>query len=184
MFMFKFDKALQAAAYLLRRESSREMNYMRLLKVLYVVDRESIRLTGQPITGDRIAAMKRGPVLSDIFDLIKGEHLKSPEWARTILREQYNVRLVNDPGQASLNRFEIETLERIAEECRALDEWGMVQYTHDHCPEWTKNAPKESEKMKWIPLADLLDAVGRSGDLPDIEADARVDREFARLFGA
>jgi len=41
MFTFKFDKALQAAAYLLRRESCREMNYMRLIKILYISDRES-----------------------------------------------------------------------------------------------------------------------------------------------
>lgn len=72
MFAFKFDKALQAAAYLLRRETCREMNYMRLLKVLYLADRESIRESGAPITGDKIAAMERGPVLSGVFDLIKG----------------------------------------------------------------------------------------------------------------
>ena len=184
MFAFKFDKALQAAAYLLRRESSREMNYMRLLKVLYLADRESVRLTGWPITGDRIAAMKRGPVLSHVFDLIKGEHLRSPEWTRFILRDQYNVRLVDEPGQSSLSRFEIETIERVAEECRSLDEWDMVQHTHDHCPEWTKNAPEESEKMNWIPLTDLIEAVGRSGDMAEIEADAEADREFSRLFGA
>jgi len=180
MFPFKFDKALQAAAYLLRRETSHEMNYMRLLKVLYIADRESIRLTGRPITGDRIVAMEQGPVLSPVLDLIKGKHLRSPEWTGYILREEYNVRLVNDPGQANLSRFEIETLERVAVENRERDEWAMVDYTHTF-PEWIKNDPGDSSKM--IPIADLLEAVGRSADLEEIEEDAKTDQAFTRLFG-
>ncbi len=181
MFPFKFDKALQAAAYLLRREPHRTMNYMRLLKVLYVADRESIRQTGRPITGDRFAAMKRGPVLSEVLDLVKGEHLRSPEWGTFIVRDEYDVSLSQDPGQAALSRFEIETLERVAEDNRGRDEWAMVAYTHTF-PEWIKNDPGDSSK--WIPLADLLKAVKRSKDQAAIEEDARADRQFARLFGA
>ena len=181
MFAFKFDKTIQAAAYILRRESSREMNYMRLVKILYIADRESIRETGRPITGDRVAAMKQGPVLSEILDLIKGVHLQSPVWAEFIQRNEFNVRLVGEPGQANLSRFEIETLERVAEEHRSHDEWQMVEITHKF-PEWQKNDPGES--MKWIPFNDVLEAVGRLADLPEIEEDARADQAFARLFGA
>jgi len=181
MFAFKFDKTIQAAAYLLRRESSREMNYMRLLKILYIADRESIRKTGRPITGDRVAAMKQGPVLSEILDLIKGVHLHSPVWAQFIQRDEYNVRLVGEPGQANLSRFEIETLERVAEEHRSHDEWQMVEFTHKF-PEWQKNDP--GDLRKWVPFEDVLEAVGRLADLPEIEEDAKADQAFARLFGA
>lgn len=184
MFTFKFDKALQAAAYLLRREPSREMNYMRLLKVLYIADRESLRQTGRPITGDRIAAMRQGPVLSELLDLIKGIHLRCLDWARFIQKNDYNVRLVDEPGLSSLSRFEIETLDRLAEEHRSHDEWAMVQYTHDNCPEWEKNKPADPVKMNWIPLTDLLEALGKSADLPAIEADAKAEQAFAHLFGA
>jgi len=184
IFAFKFDKALQAAAYILRREPSREMSYMRLLKVLYIADRESLRQTGRPITGDRIAAMKRGPVLSELLDLIKGEHLRSPDWARFIQRSDYNVRLVDEPGLSNLSRFEIETLEQVAEEHRMRDEWDMVQYTHDNCPEWKKNEPADPVKMNWIPLEDLLEALGMSADLPAIAENAKADQAFAHIFGA
>lgn len=179
-FKFKFDKALQAAAYLLRREPVHEMNYMRLLKVMYCADRESIRSTGRPISGDRFAAMERGPVLSAVLDLIKGTHLRSPDWTRFILREDYNVRLVDDPGQAALSKFEIETLERVAEENRGRDEWEMVDLTHGF-PEWIKNNPGDSSK--WIPLEDVLEALGRSGDLDEIKKEAEADRAFERIFG-
>lgn len=182
MFAFKFDKVIQAVAYLLRRESSREMNYMRLIKILYIADRESIRKTGRPITGDLAAAMKQGPVLSEILDLIKGTHLRSPEWAKFIKREEYKIRLVEEPGVANLSRFEIETLERVAEKYRSSDEWVMVELTHKF-PEWQKNKPP-GNSMRRIPFGDVLEAVGRSADLPKIEEDAKVSRAFARLFGA
>lgn len=179
-FGFKFDKALQAAAYLLRREQHRSMNYMRLLKVLYLADRESIRLTGRPITGDRFAAMKRGPVLSEVLDLVKGAHLRSPDWTEFIARTNYEVQLVKDPGQATLSRFEIETLERVASENQERDEWAMVDFTHT-LPEWIKNDPGDS--CKWIALEDVLEALGRAGDLTDIEEDAKADRAFEHIFG-
>lgn len=181
MFAFKFNKAIQAAAYLLRREPFHQMNYMRLLKVLYIADRESIRQSGRPITGDRVAAMERGPVLSEVFDLIKGEHLRSPEWASFIERNGYDVRLAQEPGVANLSKFEIQVLEWVAEENHARDEWAMVEYTHT-LPEWRKNDPGKS--MKWIPLSDILESVGRPGDEADIEEDAKAGAAFARLFGA
>jgi len=180
MFAFKFDKALQAAGYLLRREPARQMNYMRLLKVLYIADRESIRQTGRSITGDRATAMERGPVLSEVFDIIKGTHLRSPDWSNFIERNAYDVRLVQGPGVAKLSRFEIEVLEQVAEENRTRDEWAMVEFAHT-LPEWRKNDPGKSSK--WIPLHDILEAVGRPADQADIEKDAKADRAFARLFG-
>jgi uncharacterized phage-associated protein len=181
MFVFKFDKAIQAAAYLISRESCKEMNYMRLLKIIFIADRESIRQTGRPITGDKVVAMERGPVLSNIFDLIKGCHLRSPEWARLIRREEFNVRLMGDPTLANLSRFDIETLEKVAEEHRSHDEWKMVEITHEF-PEWQKNKP-ENSSMNEIPFIDILEALGRSADLPEIEEDAKTDQAFAHLFG-
>ena len=180
-FTFKFDKALQATAYLLRREPTRQMNYMRLLKVLYVTERESIRLTGRPITGDGVAALERGPVLSEVLDLIKGSHLRSPEWSSFIQKNDYDVRLVQEPGVGKLSKFEIELLEKVAEDNRARDEWAMVELTHAF-PEWSRNNPGKSRK--WIPLHDILEAVGRPADEADIEDDAKAGHAFARLFGA
>lgn len=179
MFAFKFDKALEAAAYVLHRESCHQMNYMRLVKMLYIADRESVRQFGRPITGDRMVAMPKGPVLSCVLNLIKGQHVRSPEWEQFIVRDQFNVRLAADPGRGRLSRGEIETLERVAEENRSRDEWDMVEYTHAF-PEWSKNNPGTS--MKTIPFADLLEAVGRSADAKAIEEDARADRAAHRLL--
>ena len=87
-FRFHFERALQASAYLLRLDGKR-MGYLRLLKLLYIADREWLAETGESITGDRAYAMKYGPVLSNIYDLIKGNGSRAGEWDDYIHTEGY-----------------------------------------------------------------------------------------------
>lgn len=180
MFPFKYEKTLQAVAYLLRREPSRQMNYMRLIKVLYMADRESIMASREPITGDSVVAMKRGPVLSHLLDLVKGHDIRSPQWTTCVQREGYVVRLVSDPGNGALSEHDMVVLDKVAEQFQDHDEWDMVEHTH-RLAEVKKRNPGNS--MEAIPLADILEAVGRAGDLESIEDDAKADAAFAALFG-
>jgi len=48
------------------------MNYLKLMKLLYLADRESMRRNGRPISGDRYVSMDHGPVLSQTLNLING----------------------------------------------------------------------------------------------------------------
>ena len=80
-FRFDFEKSLQAAAYLLHLEEGR-MSYLRLLKLLYIAERELLAQKATLLTGDIYKAMEHGPVLSHIFDLIKGKGSQSMEWER------------------------------------------------------------------------------------------------------
>ncbi len=71
MIEFKFNeiKTTQAASLFLKK-NDRKMNYMKLIKLLYFVDREALRLWERPVTGDTYFSMKHGPVLSNVFDII------------------------------------------------------------------------------------------------------------------
>ena len=181
MTRFRFEKTLQAAACLLRLEPSRSMSYMRLLKLLYIADRESLKETGAPVTGDRVVAMKQGPVLSETYELIKGEHLRYAEWERAFKREGYRIELVEDPGIGRLCKYEIDKLNEISEKYREADEWDMVNVTHEF-PEWKKNDPGGSS-MKPIPLKDILKAVGRAGDQQAIEEEEAAGEFITRVLG-
>lgn len=181
MFPFKFEKALQAVGILLRGEPSRETNYMRLLKLLYIADRESLGDTGRPIAGGRVVAMARGPVPSHLYDIIKGADVHYADWDRFIKRRGYRVQLIREPGIGELCKYEIEKLTEVSERYRLKDEWDMVQETHQF-PEWKRNDPGSSSRP--IPLADILDAVGRAEDARSIEQDARADAAFAKAFEA
>lgn len=176
-------KAIQAVAFLLKlkHESAKTDNFMRLLKLLYFADRESIRETGSPITGDRFVAMEHGPTLSGLLDFVNQRRPDNTEWDRYIERNGYEIRLVDDPGNGELSRYEISLLRRIWEENRELGEWQVAQNS-EQLREWQQNNPGKSSKP--IPLADMLNAVGLGEHLAEIEALAAEDQAAQQLFGA
>lgn len=100
---FNFEKSLQAAGVLLRLEEGR-MPYLRLLELLYIADREMLAESASPITGDRVYAMKFGPVPSHIYALIEGGGSRLGEWERCIQTQGYAVKLAGDPGRGKLSR--------------------------------------------------------------------------------
>ena len=112
-FRFDLEKAVQAVGVILRQEPGRRINYMKLLKLLEIAERESLRDTGNMITGDRLVAMDRGPLPSNVYNLIKGEHIGVPHWDTFIDRERYHVALRRNPGVSRLSRFEIEKLQQV-----------------------------------------------------------------------
>jgi len=176
---FRFAKALQAAAFLLARHGG-SMNYMRLLKLLYIADRESLKETGYPITGDHVVAMERGPVPNPTYDLIRGKHRRNLQWDEFMERESYRIKLVKDPGKGGLSDYEVRKLEEISDRYDACDEWDMVQLTHQF-PEWRKNDPGTSSRP--IPIEDILEAVGRSADLAAIAQDEADLAAYDQVFG-
>jgi uncharacterized phage-associated protein len=150
-------KAVQAAAVLLKRAHGREMPYLRLLKLLYIADRESFRETMRPILGGKTVAMKKGPLHSEVYDLIK-QH--GGLWGRHVCLDEYDVELVDDPGDSELSDYEVELLSRVAEKYSDLTEWQLVELTHQFS-EWLKNYPDPTANTSHrIHLSDILDAVG------------------------
>jgi uncharacterized phage-associated protein len=176
MFQFDFQKALQAVGVLLEHERARRMNYMRLLKLLYVADREALLTTGKTITGDRAYAMKRGPVLSRVYDLIRGQEPRAGDWDRFVHTERYEVELVCDPGRGELSRSEVAKLREVSDRHRDLDEWALSDETHK-LPEWAKNYPGTGSggPISW---EDVFAAAGR----PDLAEEARRDEKARQVF--
>lgn len=176
---FDFPRTCQAVAHLLRNVPGRRMNYMRLVKLLYIAERECIRDSGRGLTGSAAVAMQRGPVLEDVLRLIRNEHPDSPEWAEHFRVDGYHLVMLSDPGADILSPFVSRKLSEIAARHEKDDEWAMVEITHQ-LPEWVKNNPGQSSKS--IPLEDILEAVGRLNDLPKIVEYDRNLSLNAKIF--
>jgi uncharacterized phage-associated protein len=179
-FPLNVDKTIQAIGVLFRAEAVHCMNYMRLLKLLYIADRESMREVGRPITGGAVMAMERGPVLEEVYDLIRGQHREMPLWAEFLRKQHYTLELCRDPDVGKLSRYEIAKLQEIAKTHEDDDEWALSQLTHNF-EEWKKNNPGTS--CRPIPLLDVLEAVGRKDAAAQIALEAQDAVFFDRLFG-
>ena len=179
VFSFNIQRTLQAIAALLHFHGTKEMSYLRMLKLLYIADRESLKKTGQPITGDHVVAMKHGPVLSGVYDLVKGEHSAWPLWSEYFRKVGYRIEMVKDPGNGKLSKYDISKLRELAKRYEDHNEWEMVEIVHTF-DEWKRNDPGDSSKP--IPLEHILEAIGRLGDRDAIVQEARDQEAFDRLF--
>ena len=139
-FQFNEIKATQAAAFLLKANGGK-MNYMKLIKLLYLADREALSRWERPITCDTYVSMDNGPVLSKVLDKINSgknpfgdksywhEYISSPE--------NYNIKLLRKkPGYDELSQREIEVLITIYERYKKYNKWQMVNICHEILPEW------------------------------------------------
>ncbi len=174
MKFFRLDvfKAVQAIGVLLHATQNERLEYLSIIKMLYIADRESWKETGSPITYDLPMAMKNGPVLSGILDLVnlnRDEGL--PIWATFIHKEDYDLQLKADPGTDRLSPYEVRKLNEIGKRYADKNWRQMIDLGHN-LPEWKQNDPRElGLNYTPIPLEDILTAVGRDKDASSIMED-------------
>ena len=177
-FRFNFERALQASAYLLRLDGKR-MGYLRLLKLLYIADREWLAETGESITGDRAYAMKYGPVLSSLYDLVKGSGSRAGEWDDYIHTEGYAVELVSDPGRGELSKGIVHKLAEVTKRYAELDDWELSERTHEF-REWSDHFRGETSPIPW---RDILAAQGKPEMIAVVERDEAARQTLDEIFG-
>jgi uncharacterized phage-associated protein len=173
MMRFNEVKATQAAARLLRNRGGR-MSYMKLIKLLYLADREALGRWGRPITNDTYVSMDKGPVLSHVLDRInEGPSPTDPSfWAQHIVPVgNYEVELNEDPDGDALSEAEDDVLDEVFRKHGNLTRWKIVELVHA-LPEW-----KDPEGGA-VPIyySDILRALNKNPT--EIEA---IESELAEL---
>lgn len=158
-FVFNEQKAAEAAAHLLDM-SGGSMEYIRLIKLMYLADRQTLIEVGTPITGDKMVAMPYGPVLSRVYDRIN-QRPDSPPWSDYVTAKgRYDVELVaSPPVDGALSNFEISVLRSVCEKWKGVDKWTMVDALHE-LPEWSD--PDGSARP--IDPVEILRLAGKSDD--------------------
>ena len=134
-FVFDERRAAQAAARLLDKHGG-TMPYIKLIKLLYLADRESLIETGAPITGDRFFSLRHGPVLSRVLDLIKDDcPAEDSVWHGYVARKRFDARLVGPADNEWLSERTMGILDGVFDAYGCLKEWDVVARTHA-LPEW------------------------------------------------
>lgn len=178
-FVFDERKATDAAAYLLKLHGG-AMSHLRLIKLLYVAERESLARYGRPIMGDRYVAMKHGPVPSGIYDLIE-ERRTGCWWHELIDRQGYDVRLKADSDHGSLSEADLEILEEVAKLYRTFNQFHLRDMTHEEFEEWED----PGDTSKDIPTERILRVLGKSdAEIEGVRQASKEKQFFDALFGS
>jgi uncharacterized phage-associated protein len=177
---FNAKKAVQAAGVLLRAHGKR-MSHLRLLKLLYIAERKSIKDDGCPLVGGHFVAMNHGPLHDDVYQLIKGEHRRYSIWAGHVARVgQHDIVLERDTGVDELSEYEIRLLNTISEENEHLDDFTLAEFTHEF-EEWRAAwEAREGRKANRISLESVVNA---SRDESDRSAVIQALKERALFDG-
>ncbi len=133
-FIFNELKAAQAAAYLLKK-TDRKMDYLLLVKLLYLADKKNLSQYGFPVTGDNPVSMDHGPALSRIVNFLsqKKQNLPDSQWHAFIPRpapKVYTCVLADDPGQGLLSPVETETLDDVYSEWGNWNRFKLCKHMH------------------------------------------------------
>jgi len=168
------------------------MNYTKVIKLLYLADRESLAETGEPMTGDEPVVMDNGPVLSRVYDCLKppeqteglpqDRRVIRKRWEQFFRTDGHDLVLETEPGEGALCQYETEKLADIWDRNKDKTCWDLIDETHE-LPEVKCNKPRRGGRRP-ILLRHILQAIGLDeAQAQDIEGDAREAQRFATLFG-
>jgi hypothetical protein len=158
--MFETKKILQMIAYLLSLNNN-EMNLLKLIKELYLIDRESIDQRDTSISGDVYFSLPHGPVLSATLNLLNDldkDNRDNPfaDFLETKQAQYYpDIVLKNNPGDDYLSIKDKQYIEKISKQFQKHSPMEIENYTHK-LPEWTD--PKGSNiKIRFQDIMRALD---------------------------
>ena len=183
---FKFEEAKATAAAGLFMvacgEAGERINYMKLLKLLYIMERKSLQEWGMPVVGGQYVSMDYGPVLCEVYDLILGRHDAAKGLWRDALTlpEDYIITLKCAPDLDVLSESETSILNAVVKQFGHYTEWELSGLCHELFPEWTD--PNGSSIP--IPYESLLKEAGKNPDqIYEIRRDADELKLMDSVFG-
>ena len=159
--MFNVEKSAQMAAYLLHKRGGK-MSFLKLMGLLYLSDRKSLDLYGEPISGDRYVSMNYGPVLYGVCSLIAGgsqDGNKWDEWIRDGADHTVALRqkITDVFDLTELSRADIRAMDDVYEKYGHMNSFALCDETHRICHEW--HNPHGSSIP--IRIQDIFMALGR-----------------------
>lgn len=129
---FNERKATEAAILLLKMAGGR-MRYIRLVKLLYLIDRQAFYKLGRSITNDTYCSMPKGMVPSRVYDLVKGKANQAEGvWKRNIKTpvSRHYAELRESPEQLKvLSEAEKEIVRAVSMEHIDRDDFELADYT-------------------------------------------------------
>jgi len=183
--MFDVQKMIQVVNHIISKYEG-QINYTKLIKELYLADKECLFKHGYLITDNDFVCMKMGPVLEDLYRLIRGQYsveAAQVQWNSYFYTSSFDLlkAVDNRLPEDRLTANEIHVLDEVDERCHHMDYIELTRLVHNPavCPETVLtdssiNLPVESIMAKAGISPEVIDAWGREKRLQN-----RLDRILA-----
>jgi len=155
---------------------------MKLIKLVYLLDRHSVAVRGIPVVGGVYFSMKNGPVTSELLDIINAGRLADEEssgWEDLVSDRKghmVEIKRANAPIEC-LSEAEIQLVDEVYQEHGGMDQWQLREWCHLNCGEWT---PMHGGRNT-ISVEEIAKNVGKS----DAETQQIVEEaEESNLLGS
>ncbi len=156
--MFSQEKVLQEILFLLRLNGGK-LELTKLMKELYLIDRESMGERESSVSGDEFFFLRHGPVLSFTLNIL--ETLEESEWG-DFLERKGNTFLPKSSKSSSddfdlLSEKEKAYIKKISEQFREKPASDLVNYvlTLKECSPFKKPGQR-------IQFSELMSALGKT----------------------
>jgi hypothetical protein len=124
-------KATQAAVLLLKINQG-PINYMKLVKLLYNIDREALKRWARPVTFDDFYSMPHGLIVSMTLDKAETENpVSKTYWDTFIQTKGYDNCLIEDCGDDELSPIEENLIEEIYRKYKDKSQFDMGNEHHN-----------------------------------------------------
>ena len=128
-FKWNSGKAIQATAYLVGKLG--QVTKLKLVKLLYIADRDHFLQHGTPITGDKQYALPLGPVPSRTLDMLNGQIPESEECYRRVHQDDYTFTVKEEATVDLLSESELAVLDAVLKEHGNKSSSALVKETHE-----------------------------------------------------
>ena len=139
---FDFEKATQAINFLAQKEGG-AISKLKVVKLIWLVDRHHLRKYGRPVTNDTYYAMKFGPVGSSVKDLVECSDFLGAEersYVDLFLSCDKDANLISSKEKVDgdiLSESDVESLNAVYAAFGKNSPGALVELSHEY-PEWKK----------------------------------------------
>ena len=149
-------QAAQVAAALILREG-RPIGALKLTKLMYMVERESIQQSAFPIIFDDIFAMQRGMALSRTYNLMiqKSGTPTTGEWNQHIVRTPRGLHVqrgVSEKRLGGLSRKDVSIIDQVWQRYGYMSLDKLVLEIHHKLDEWLEYWEDDGRRRSAIKL--------------------------------
>lgn len=180
---FDEKKAAHSMGYLCSLSRDNTISSLKLLKLIYLSDRESIRENGYPIQIDEYRSLKNGPVNYRLHKYIsKFDYAEIKEFHKILEKKKDNTFSLKEgikkDDLLSLSEGDINIFDKIYDKFGSFSTKEIIDWTHNpnNIPEW--NYDNRNKKIK---LYKIYEAVGNDEEEAKLIADDVIHLQKMRV---